>query len=339
MSLQELILRNVPLPDSLYRFGIKKELKDRLKRESYNYENKTIEDYVRFLSSEPIAVNMEDANEQHYEVPVTFFDKVMGGHKKYSCCLFETGKETLDEAEEAMLELTCKRANLSDHQDILELGCGWGSLTLFMAKKYPHSRITAVSNSHSQRDFIETQLNVLGLHNVVVITENVAALQLSQRYDRIVSVEMMEHIRNYNNMFEKLSDWLNPSGEVFIHVFAHKDKPYIFDDKETKSWMANHIFSGGQMPSKALFSHFNKALHLKKIWVVSGMHYAQTCMKWLDNMDRSKALIMPIFEATYRREAATFWIYWRLFFMACEELFAYNKGEEWQVYHYRFQKV
>lgn len=338
MTIQDTFLEKIPLPDSLYRIAIRKQLKQRLKSEHNHYKSKTIEDYVNFLNAQPIAAKAEEANDQHYEVPVTFFENVMGKYKKYSCCLFETGNETLDEAEEAMLHLTCERAKLLDGQHILELGCGWGSLTLYMAKKFPKSKITAVSNSHSQREFIEQKLLEKKLQNVTVLTQNVATLTLSERVDRIISIEMMEHIRNYEKMFHNIARWLKKNGKVFIHIFGHKTMPYIFDDTQEKSWMAKHFFTGGQMPSKQLFSYVKSDFHIEKTWEVSGLHYAKTCDKWLQNMDGSKSKIMPIFRKTYGKEAKKFWIYWRLFFMACEELFAFNNGNEWQVYHYLFSK-
>lgn len=336
MTIYDTLLLNVPLPDCLYRMAIRAQLKQRLANEFKKYGNKTIEDYVTFLKTQPIAVMTEKANDQHYDVPVSFFENVMGVHKKYSCCLFENGDETLDDAEDAMLKLTCERANLSDGQDILELGCGWGSLTLYMAKKYPNATITAVSNAQSQRQYIEQRLVDENLTNVNVITENVATLTRSETYDRIISIEMMEHMRNYDVLFKTLSGWLKSNGNLFIHIFGHRNKPYTFDDET--SWMARHFFSGGQMPSKQLFSYFNSSLCIDKIWEISGTHYAMTSLNWLHNMDRSKSRIMSIFQQTYGKEAKKFWIYWRLFFMACEELFAFNNGNEWQVYHYLLSK-
>jgi len=334
MTVFDRLISTVPLPDILYRLGIRAQLRARLKAVSNHYETHTIQDYANDLSASPIAIQTDKANDQHYEVPASFFDIVLGKHKKYSSCLYNKGTLSLDVAEDEMLALTCERAELKNGQDILELGCGWGSLSLYMARRYPDATITVVSNSHSQKIYIDQCAQQEGLTNLTVITTNVAVLELSGSFDRIVSIEMLEHIRNYQAMFSKIRRWLKEDGKLFVHIFGHHKWAYVFDDDETSSWMARHFFSGGQMPSQDLFSHFNHDLSVEKDWVVSGIHYAKTCREWLNNMDAHKSDIMAIFHDVYGEKASIFWIYWRLFFMACEELFAFNEGNEWQVYHY-----
>ena len=207
-----------------------------------------------------------------------------------------------------------------------------------MAQKYPKSTITVMSNSSSQKTYIDEQIKKKQLQNITVITANIATLELNKQFDRIISIEMFEHVRNYELLFKKISKWLNKNGHLFVHIFGHKTYAYPFEDEEQKSWITRHFFSGGQMPSLNLFEEFNKDLHVTKKWIISGSHYGKTCRKWLENMDSNKSYIIPIFKSTYGRKAKQFWIYWRLFFMACEELFNYNNGEEWQVYHYLLHK-
>ncbi|MBG90885.1 MAG: SAM-dependent methyltransferase [Actinobacteria bacterium] len=335
--IMDTILAKCPLPDPIYRIGIRNLLKQRLKDETQRYKQLGIKDYANTLKSQEIAIMTQDANDQHYEVPVSFYNYVMGDHKKYSSCYFDSEKDTLSQAEARMLTLTCQRAQLEDGQDILELGCGWGSLSLYMAKTYPKARITAVSNSHSQKVFIDQEAENQGINNLKVITENIANLRLTDTFDRIVSVEMLEHVRNYDALFSRIASWLKKDGSLFVHIFGHHRFAYPFEDESSQSWMARHFFSGGQMPSQSLLSCFNHHLKIQEEWVVSGTHYAKTCREWLKNMDKNKAKIIPIFKETYQDNYKKFWVYWRLFFMACEELFAYNNGHEWQVYHYRFQ--
>ncbi len=322
------LLATVPVPDMVYRYAIKRLLTQRLKQEKARYKSITLNDYAQLLTTQDIAIKTKDANYQHYEVPASFFDMVLGRYKKYSSCYFKTGNETLSEAEKNMLEITCERAQLSDGLRILELGCGWGSLSLYMAKKYPKSSITVVSNSASQKAYIEMKQQEQELKNLTVITQNVATMESDQKYDRIVSIEMFEHMRNYKALFQKVSAWLSTEGKLFIHVFGHKDYAYPFEDASSSSWMARHFFSGGQMPSLTLFDYFNDHLQVEKKWIVSGTHYAKTCKQWLINMDNNKHKIKSLFNTIYGKEQKKFWVYWRLFFMACEELFGYDHGQD-----------
>ena len=332
------LLGSIQLPDKIYRRAIKRLLRIKLNNEKETYKTQTIQDYANTLKKQEIAIMTQEANDQHYEVPISFFEHVMGSHKKYSSCIFENNNSNLSKAEYDMLELTCKRAELDNGQHILELGCGWGSLSLFMAQKYPSSNITVMSNSTSQKAYIDEQIKKKQLQNITVITANIATLELNKQFDRIISIEMFEHVRNYELLFKKISQWLNKNGQLFIHVFGHKHYAYPFEDNEQKSWITRHFFSGGQMPSLDLFEQFNKDLNVTKKWIISGNHYAKTCKKWLENMDSNKSHIIPIFKNTYGHKTKQFWIYWRLFFMACEELFKFNNGEEWQVYHYLLHK-
>lgn len=327
-----------PFPDWVYRLGIRSQLRQRLAIER---DNRLIQDqlaYANRLKHQPIAIMTQAANDQHYEVPIDFYQHVMGDYKKYSCGLYESPQTTLTQAEEAMLTLTCQRAELADHQHILELGCGWGSLTLFMAERFPNATIMGISNSQSQRHYIEQEASKRGLNNISIKTMNVADLELNESFDRIVSVEMLEHVRNYDLLFSRIAGWLVPNGRFFAHIFGHQQYAYLFDDATQSSWMARHFFSGGQMPSQSLFSHFQSDLTIVQNWTISGNHYARTCSDWLANMDKNRHAIKPIFDRVYGKQSRRFWIYWRLFFMACEELFAYKNGEEWQVYHYLFAK-
>ena len=336
MGLLNLAL-TLPLPDAVYRFGIHRQLKQRLAQLRKQYTQYTLVQHAAYLRTQPIAVETDKANEQHYEIPADFFGYIMGTHRKYSCCYFESDSTPLDEAEQAMLALTCARAGIQGKQQILELGCGWGSLTLYMAQAYPDAVITAVSNSASQKAYIIEAAAARGLHNIQVITANIATLEMpADQFDRIISVEMVEHVRNYGLLFKTIARWLKDDGRVFIHSFGHRKWAYCFDSD--RSWMAKYFFSGGQMPARHLFRQFKTDLKIVQEWSVSGTHYAQTCRHWLENFDANKAAIMPILQELYGPKAAQYYTYWRLFFMACEALFAYNYGNEWLVYHYQFAK-
>jgi cyclopropane-fatty-acyl-phospholipid synthase len=339
MRIQDWLLASVDLPDPVIRWGIRRELSARLRVESGFLKQSGAahkEAHVQKLKNSPISIHTDAANEQHYEVPAAFFEQVLGANLKYSSGLYVTPDADLDAAELAMLALSCDRALLSDGQRILELGCGWGSLTLYMAKHYPNSHITAVSNSASQKQFIDAKCRERSLNNVSVITADIAVVDFDVTFDRIVSVEMFEHVRNYEALFRKCASWLTDDGFMFVHVFGHRELAYLFDTAD--SWMAKYFFAGGQMPSFDLFLRFQDQLIVQDRWVVSGMDYAKTCRDWLVNMDRAWPVIAPVFVSVYGPKAAMFRRYWRIFFMACEELFAWEKGNEWQVYHYRFCK-
>jgi len=330
------------LPDSIIRYGIRKRLKVTLKQLSS--PNSKIEDQKRLnwieeLSNSPVAIVPEKANEQHYELPPDFFQTVLGENLKYSGGFWPNGNNTLDESEAEMLRLTCFRAELEDDQDILELGCGWGSLTLWMAEHYPNSRIKAVSNSHAQRTYIIHQAELHGLNNVEVITADMNDFSTSEHFDRVVSVEMFEHMRNYKVLMNRIEKWLKPQGKLFVHIFTHDKYGYPYLDQGEKDWMARYFFTGGQMPSHDLLPEFKQNMDHEKSWIVDGINYAKTSRAWLDKMDNNRQQIMAIFEKTYGKNNALVWFgRWRLFFMACEELFRYNGGKEWYISHYLFSK-
>ncbi len=329
------------VPDRLVRAGIRRLLQARLDEigaDDAEAAAAQTEAFVAAMRSAPIALVPGKANEQHYEVPSAFFGQVLGRRRKYSSARWSEGVTTLDEAEEAALAVTAERAGLADGQRILELGCGWGSLTLWMAERYPASRITAVSNSHSQRAHIEAEAQRLGLGNVQVITANVGELRLDQRFDRVVSVEMFEHLRNWPEMFRRVAGWLEPGGRFFMHVFVHRGTPYAFEVRDDSDWMARHFFSGGMMPSDDLALRFQDDLALLARWRWDGTHYARTAEAWLANMDARRAAVWPILEQTYGAErAGLWWMRWRLFFMSCAELFGHDQGREWWVAHYLFE--
>ena len=330
------------VPDTFIRAGIRRLLKQRLREIGANdiglaaVLNETFADQ---LWAAPVALLAEKANEQHYEVPAEFFAKVLGPHRKYSSCWWPSGVNTLDQAEAAGLQASCEHAGLQDGQDILELGCGWGSLSLWMAQHYPQSHITAVSNSHSQRAFIEAEAAHRGFGNLSVLTCDMNDFDINQRFDRIVSVEMFEHMRNWPELFRRVHGWLRPEGRFFMHVFTHRTTPYLFEERDASDWMSRHFFSGGMMPSDDLALRFQDDLKFLQRWRWDGTHYERTANAWLANMDRQRAAIWPILEQTYGSENATqWWMRWRIFFMSCAELFGYERGQQWLVSHYLFER-
>ena len=279
------------------------------------------------------------ANEQHYEVPADFFAAVLGRHRKYSSCYWPAGVESLDSAEDEALRATCERAGIADGMDVLELGCGWGSLSLWMASHYPNAHITAVSNSQSQRAHIEAEAASRNLRNLKIITADMNGFEAGDRFDRVVSVEMFEHMRNWRELFGRVSNWLKPGGRFFMHVFCHRSVPYPFEVEGPDDWMGRYFFSGGMMPSDDLALRFQDDLKLLSQWRWDGTHYERTANAWLANMDAQRAAIMPILERTYGAgQAARWWTRWRMFFMSCAELFGYQDGQEWWVSHYLFER-
>jgi cyclopropane-fatty-acyl-phospholipid synthase len=330
------------IPDALLRFGIRRLLRQRLAslplKDCATAANYTHE-FIKQMSNAPVALVPEKANEQHYEVPDSFFGLVLGRHRKYSSGFWTDGTDRLDDAEAAALAVTCERTGLKNGQAILELGCGWGSLTLWMASQYPQSRITAVSNSHSQRSFILAEALKRGLENVEVVTCDMNEFRTDKTYDRIVSVEMFEHMRNWQGLFQSIQGWLNPGGLFFMHIFVHSTLPYLFAVEDDSDWMSQHFFSGGMMPSDDLPVYCQDSLRLIRKWRWNGQHYEKTANAWLTNMDNNKEQVWPILAATYGEESAqTWWMRWRLFFMACAELWGYNEGQEWWVSHYLFAR-
>jgi cyclopropane-fatty-acyl-phospholipid synthase len=328
------------IPDALIRYGIRQVLKNRLSSlplDNPKASERYLADFIETITQAPVAVLPEKANEQHYEVPEAFFGLVLGALRKYSCCLWPETGGTLDQAEVDALSMTCERAGLADGEAILELGCGWGSLSLWMAEHYPASRITAVSNSHTQREYITQKALALGLTNLEVITCDMNVFDIDQHFDRIVSVEMFEHMQNWPTLFTRVANWLKPEGSFFMHVFCHKQLPYLFNSTDAQDWMGRYFFSGGMMPSYDLPLHFQTHLTLAERWSWNGQHYQKTANAWLDKMDDHKSLIWPILVDTYGSESASlWWMRWRVFFMACAELWGFRDGTEWWVGHYRF---
>ena len=330
------------VPDAVVRRGIRRLCEQRLRAIESDDAEAAARRTERFLSEmaqAPVALVPELANAQHYEVPAEFFAHVLGPHRKYSSAWWPAGVDNLGQAEEAALAETCARAELADGQDLLELGCGWGSLTLFMAARYPASRITAVSNSRSQRAWIEAEARRRGLGNVTVLTEDMNTFRAPATYERVVSVEMFEHLRNWGAMLGRVHAWLRPGGKFFMHVFCHRSVPYAFEQIDDSDWMSRHFFSGGMMPSDELPARLQDDLRLAARWRWDGRHYERTANAWLANMDAHREALWPIVERTYgTAEATLWWQRWRIFFMACAELFGYRDGQEWWVSHYRFER-
>ena len=326
------------VPDVLVRVVIRRILKQRLNKERKRYQTTdALADLMQQMATSPLAINTTDANSQHYEVPTSFYDRVLGQHKKYSCCYFESHVSNLSTAEEAMLALSCERAGIKDGMDILELGCGWGSLTLWLGRHYPNARITAVSNSGTQKDYILEQAAQRDINNIDVVTCDMNDFNTDKKHDRVVSIEMFEHMRNYPLLFERIAAWLKPDGKLWFHIFVHRTMPYFFQDDGEADWMARHFFTGGLMPSWDLPTQIPSSMKLENRWAINGSHYAKTSKAWLNMMDANSSAILKVFEASADPTHKTILFNrWRLFFMACEELFAYNDGREWYVAHYLF---
>ena len=330
------------VPDALLRAGIRRMCAQRLRDEHADDPDAAARRnaaLIAELRESPVAIHTDAANRQHYELPPGFFTRCLGPRLKYSGCFYPTGKETLAQAEEAMLALYSERAQLADGQEILELGCGWGSLTLWMAQQYPNARITAVSNSAPQRAFIEAQCRDRGFANVRVITCDVNKLELpASNFDRCVSVEMFEHMRNYATLLDRIGGWLRPGGKLFVHIFCHRTLLYPFETAGDDNWMGRHFFTGGLMPAADTLLWFQDALRIEDRWLVDGTHYERTANHWLANQDGRRDEVMAILREAYGDAAKLWFQRWRMFWMACAELFGYDHGREWMVAHYRFSK-
>ena len=327
------------VPDVLLRWGIRRRL-DALLRDLDRGGPTARRDRERALiaamRASPIAIAADAANVQHYEVPAAFFDLVLGSRKKYSCCLWSEGVDSLDGAEEAMLDLVAERAGLADGMDVLELGCGWGSFCLWAAERFPGSRITALSNSRLQRATIEERAARAGLRNVQVLTENAATFDTMETFDRVVSIEMFEHMRNVEALLARIARWLRREGRLFVHVFTHREHSYTFDEGPS-SWMGSEFFTGGMMPSDTLYLEFQRKLVLLDRWVIDGRHYARTLRAWLERLDARRGdVLSALARACPPGEARRQLQRWRMFFIACEEAFGHSGGDQWRVSHYLF---
>lgn len=330
------------LPDALVRGGIRRLLRKRLDdihADDCELSAAALSGFVEMMDAADIALVPDLANEQHYEVPAAFFAEALGSHRKYSCCYWHSGTASLSEAEADALRISCDRAGITDGMAVLDMGCGWGSASLWIAINYPGCTVLAVSNSISQHDHIVAETKRLGLSNLEVQVCDMNVFAPEGQFDRIISIEMFEHMRNYRRLFARVASWLKPGGRFFMHIFCHRSTPYEFLDSGANDWMGQHFFSGGIMPSNDLPLQFQDDLKIVERWRWSGLHYARTANAWLQQMDQRRQRVMPVLQKTYgTAQAHTWWVRWRIFFMACAELFDFNNGEEWYVGHYLFER-
>jgi len=342
------LVENGYSPDCIVRRGVRTLIKNR-----FDEENKGVitdrfvrkQNFIRELKSQPIAISTTEANEQHYELPSEFFCLTLDKKfLKYSSCYFGYGDstheiKTLEDAAEAMLNIYIDRAQVKDGMDILDLGCGWGSLSLFLAEKFPNAKITSVSNSNTQRTFIQDKQKEKGIYNITVITADINTFEISLQFDRIISIEMFEHMKNYEALLHKISKWLKPNGKLFVHIFSHHSFAYNFIAKSASDWLSKYFFTNGTMLSDESLLYFQRDLCLSNHWIVDGRNYGETSEHWLRNLDKNKNEVLKIFSNTYGKENAIKWyIRWRLFFISVAELFNYNNGQQWIISHYLFEK-
>lgn len=340
MSAVNWLLERGLLPDPLIRFGIRRLLRDRLRQQHADDPERAQQDLMQWIArcdQAPIAVETTAANAQHYEVPAAFYEQVLGRHRKYSSGYFQKPDSTLDEAEAAMLQLSCERAGIADGMQVLDLGCGWGALSLWIAERFPRCRVVGVSNSNSQRLDILARAKARGLDNVAVVTADINGFAPGQRFDRVVTVEMMEHTRNWRQLLRRIAGWLQPDGRLFVHVFTHRSVGYEFAVDGDDDWMARHFFTGGQMPADSQLLHLQDDLLVEGHWLVSGVHYQRTAEAWLRNFDRNRRTLAPVLQQAYGKDAAVMARRWRVFFLACAELWGFRGGREWLVSHYRLR--
>ncbi|WP_028080419.1 SAM-dependent methyltransferase [Solimonas soli] len=330
------------IPDFLTRLGMRRLIAQRLRDERRRDTPAARAAWLAELRASPIAIDTGAANEQHYEVPPAFFEMHLGPHLKYSCCLYDDGGESLSGAEAAMLHRYAERAALGDGQRVLDLGCGWGSLSLWLARRYPRAQIVGLSNSHGQREFILRRAAELGLRNLQIVTGDIATFEfpdevLGKGFDRVLSIEMFEHMRNYERLLAKIAGWLRADGRLFVHVFAHRELSYPFEERDASDWMTKHFFRGGLMPSRALLAEFQGDLRLERDWWLPGTHYARTAEDWLAQLDARRHDIHRLFAGTFGAAQAALMVQrWRMFYMAVAELFGHAGGGEWGVAHYLF---
>lgn len=295
--------------------------------------------FVQSLKEMPVAIKTDKPKTQHYELPTSFFKLVLGKHFKYSCCYFADKSSSLEDAEKAMLELYCERSQLKDGHSVLDIGCGWGSLSLYIAQKFKNCKVTGICNSTTQKAFIQEHCQALQLHNVEIIVADISTFEMEGTYDRIFSIEMFEHMKNYKDLLKKISKWMNEDSLLFVHHFCHKTFAYHFEDISEDDWITRYFFEGGTMPAANLLLYFQDDVSVVNHWLVNGKHYAQTSEEWLTRMDQNLPDIKPIMESTYGKDQALKWtVYWRTFFIAVAELFGYNNGEEWMVALFLFKK-
>lgn len=327
---------NVPWPDGM-SLAVINQLVGRTRRVLAETSGQTDVDFARGMAAYPIAIHTREANAQHYEVPAEFFNLVLGPQRKYSCCLYDSQTDSLAAAEELALYETAEHAQLRNGQRVLELGCGWGSLSLWMARRYPSSHITSVSNSQSQREFILDKARTEGLTNIEVKTADMNDFMPQGRFDRIVSVEMFEHMSNWRPLLQRAKDALAPEGKLFIHIFTHRQASYRFMPDNSDDWIAQHFFTGGIMPSHSLIRQFPDLFSVDAEWRWNGKNYERTAKDWLENYDRNADAIFAIMKRVHGSDARLWQRRWRLFFLATMGLFGHLNGDEWGVSHYRLR--